>query len=335
MKRLMALLLCLLLCTPAMAEGLDSFDLNRQELALVNGEVYVIGKPGLLGRTSVCRVTESGLVSVWSTGETLCSVYPWGDELLVVTQRGETMNYLFGTPVTRSAFVVDPASGLSSRYQSTMEGELMARNGVLWQIERDATDAYCPVRARRLTESGWETVADFRSEEPVESFGGFLFNDFLQLCLPPMGNNTADGLFMDADTGERFTLTGLDFGFNHALRAVREDGLLYYLGHNGFHAVDVDTGLSCTLLTYPKYTCQAFAMDDARFIFIGSDHVAVYDRATMTLQRKIVTDTYPTDCLFTGDTLYIRNRCWDIGSGDGRHFLAVIDLTDGTCRHFD
>ena len=319
----------------ALAEGLDSFDLSRQELAWVDGEVYAIGKPGLLGCTSVCRVTETGLVTVWSTGESLRGIYPWGNELLVVTQRGENMNYLFGTPVTQSAFVLDPASGRAHRWQTTTEGELMARNGVLWRIDRDGADAHCPVRAWRLTSAGWEIVADFRSDAPVKSFGGFLYNDFLTLCLPPAGDNAADGLFMDADTGERFTLTGLDFGFNHLLRAVRQDGRLYYLGHHGFHAVDTETGMTCTLLDYPEYAYRAFAMDDTRFILIERDRVDVYDRVTMTLQKSIATDTFPTDCLLTGDVLYIRNQYWDIDSGGERHFLAVIDLTDGTCTHFD
>lgn len=331
MKRFAMLLLCLLLCAPALAEG-AYFSAERSSgrggLALVNGQVYALsGNEGYLYLTTPAleKWYPDGTRKRAGLDATLFSeidgIAALGDGLLVERTESNVLTVLDVSAHERRLYRFDPATGRSVR----MAQWAFAAQGQLYRAAEG--------QLVRLSEDG-DAVLETWPGEVLARWDSFVLLE-----------HEGQQIVMEIATGECCPAPELARASWGWREAVLEDGVMYLLEDRALTALDLTDGTRRTLMTFPAETYDAFMLDAERIILLGGKYrgepatSAVYDRATMTQTLTFTHHTNPVDALLTGNQLYMRDPYSSAYLGEvswsDPASASIVDLTTGNEAYWE
>lgn len=348
MKRLLVLVLCLLLCVPALAEepARTSDTLNGTlDVAAVGGEVYCMtATEGWRAETTIFRMTQEGLTPVWTGKGNGFALFEMDGQLLLTATEKTFLQDLTGAGGTWTVTRIDPATGEALRLMTTKgDGRAVCLDGALcwfesrWMGGSQEEPAFA--RLRRWDGEAWQTILDWTGSpaapDDLSSQLSYLYPDFVLLEKREASRDVEDMTLYLLDSGETVKLHGVPlYGSDMLLM----DGVLYTKGRDGIYAHDLATDTSRQLLALPERSTYGFALDDTRLIVMPSDGcVAVYDRADMTLLRKVELPSGALHWVLLGDWLYALDPTTSYSSVGGEvtfyepAYCAVANIESGEC----
>lgn len=315
------LMVTVLLCGCAGAEGFFSSYSHGIGLAVVGGEVYCAGANAGLNFIPICRIGDDGQESVCTRIGGWQNLYALNDELLTVEpvlNLGEMLGSI-------------PTSTYKVRRREAATGKARDFATFVWNTE----DGVCNVFAaqnkayrdvcsgdqhtlERLDGDEWVVVAAWTGDR------AWVYETF---CV--IGDQNADkpeyAALYEFATGKIYDVTeqaARNAWWLHA-DGVLEHGVLYRLQERGVAALNLTDGRTEMLVPLPD-GMDAFILTDEEMILMSHQHQQawVLERDSWEIVRKVKMTEYPQDAALYNGKLYVYSVYGDAG-------VEVIDLASG------